>query len=60
VLEELTLSGNFFGDDGAEILARRLRTNSTLERLNLLNCDITERGKKRLADTVERTIKVDY
>ena len=47
-LEELDLSNNPLGDDGAMLVAESLRRNSKLKRLNLSNCTITPFGAEAI------------
>ena len=51
-VEDLDLSSNDIGDEGARAVARRLKKSSSLRWLNLSSCSIGPEGVRALADAI--------
>ena len=58
MLKKLVLSGNEIKDDGAISLGKSLKTNSTLEELELINCRIGAEGGKAIGVGLQAGIAV--
>jgi len=52
VLKKIVLSGNLIEDEGAIALGESLKTNKSLEELELIKCSIGPEGAKGLADAL--------
>jgi Ran GTPase-activating protein (RanGAP) involved in mRNA processing and transport len=56
-LTHLDLSYNAIGNKGVEIIAKLFERNSTLKRLDLHNCNITQKNKLKLLSNVTKMKK---
>jgi len=58
VLKKIVLSGNTIKDEGAISLGESLKTNKSLEELELCNCDISAIGGKAIGEALQLGIAV--
>ena len=53
-LTQLSLGGNKFGDDGAKLLANKLKDNTSLISFSCHSCSLSHTGKQALVDSLHQ------